>query len=216
MTKQRMLVWLLLAATPLIIAAQPWQVTRHTRQVDEDLLKAILERDVGLTKALLAKGADPNFVKETANAQRVPVLYAAVRRTRERDDRGRSREIAKALVAAGASTTLTESSGSLTICSVVSEDDVDALEVLLDVGADVNARGPDGETLLMQAAGQGSEAVVTELLARGADACLKDKRGATAADYARSFADDELEPGARPDERIVRLLEDACRQRQPN
>jgi ankyrin repeat protein len=121
----------------------------------------------------------------------------------------------KALVAAGASTSLAEPVGSLTICSFVAEDDAEALDVLLENGADINERDGDGETMLMKAAGQGSEAVVEFLLSRGADACLRNQRGATAADYARSYVADEVESGEAPDEGIVRRLEAACRPQQP-
>ena len=216
MTKLRILMALLLVASPLIAAAQPWQVTRHTRRVDDDLLKAILDRDVDRTKGLLAKGANPNFVKDTAHAQKVPVLFAALPRSRERADREKSREIVKALVAAGASTSLADPTGALTICTVVADDDAEALDVLLEMGTDINARGADGETMLMHAAGQGSEGDVEFLLSRGADACLRNNRGASAADYARSFIADAVEAGETPDDAIVRRLELACQQRQPN
>src|SRR5215217_5301806 len=106
MSKLRILLSLLLIAAPFAVAAHHWQVTRHTRRVDDDLLKAVLERDVARTRALLAKGADPNFVKDTDRAQKVPVLYAALPRSKDRDERGKSREIVKALVEAGASTSL--------------------------------------------------------------------------------------------------------------
>jgi uncharacterized protein len=213
MTRLRILVVLLLAASPLIAAAQPWQVTRHTRRVDEDLLKAVLDRDVARAKALLEKGADPNYVQDTARAQRVPVLSAALRRSHKADDREKSRQIVKALVAAGASTSLADPIGALTICNVVDAGDTDALDVLLENGADINARKADGETMLMNAAGQGSEDVVAYLLSRGADACLRNDRGATAADYARSFVADARQAGEEVDDGIVRRLEQACQKR---
>jgi ankyrin repeat protein len=216
MTRLRILMSLLLVATPFVAAAQPWQVGPKARQVDEDLLQAVLERDLGRTTRLLTQGANPNFVKDTKTAQKIPVLLAALPRRHERGDRKKSWEIAKALVAAGASTSLADPAGSLTMCTLVSSDDAEALDVLLEMRADINSRGTDGETMLMHAAGEGSEAVVAYLLSRGADACLRNKRGATAADYARSFIADALEAGETPDEGIVRRLELACPQPKPN
>ena len=206
---------LLLVATPFVAAAQPSQVGK-ARQVDEDLLQAVLERDLGRTTRLLAQGANPNFVKDTKAAQKVPVLLAALPRRNERANRKKSWEIAKALVAAGASTSLADPAGSVTMCTLVSSDDAEALDVLLEMRADINSRGTDGETMLMRAAGEGSETVIAFLLSRGADACLRNKRGATAADYARSFIADALEAGETPDEGIVRRLELACQQPKPN
>ena len=54
---------------------------------------------------------------------------------------------------------------------------------LIQAGADVNARGPDGETALMCAAQSGQVQIVRALLQAGADITLKDKNGRTAFDY---------------------------------
>lgn len=56
----------------------------------------------------------------------------------------------------------------------------DVAEVLVDAGADLNARhGRTGATPLNEAAFQGHEAVVELLLSRGADATIKDSAGRT-------------------------------------
>lgn len=55
------------------------------------------------------------------------------------------------------------------------------LERLLEAGAHVNARDDRGQTALMHAAGYNRRAAVTILLARGADAAMRDKLGRTAA-----------------------------------
>ena len=56
---------------------------------------------------------------------------------------------------------------------------------LLDRGAKLEARSPNGSTPLMMAAGYGSESSVEVLLARGADPKLRNDPGLTAADFAQ-------------------------------
>jgi ankyrin repeat protein len=62
--------------------------------------------------------------------------------------------------------------------------DVDAAEVLLMHGADVNAHGEDGETPLHMAVIGGSAAMVVFLLSRGADPYLSNEHGQLARDAA--------------------------------
>lgn len=59
-------------------------------------------------------------------------------------------------------------------------EDLSMVRVLLDAGADVNARNEGGVTALMRAAGSGSLAVVDALLAAGADVNRRDNDGNTA------------------------------------
>jgi ankyrin repeat protein len=55
---------------------------------------------------------------------------------------------------------------------------------LLDCGASIDRAAPNGTTPLMMAAGYGDDAMVRLLLARGADAKLRDQDGSAAVDYA--------------------------------
>lgn len=59
-----------------------------------------------------------------------------------------------------------------------------AVVLLLDRGAAIDARAPNGNTPLMMAAMYGPEDTVKLLLARGADSRLRNSRGLTAADLA--------------------------------
>jgi len=57
--------------------------------------------------------------------------------------------------------------------------------LLLQRGAPIEARSPNGTTALMMAAGYGTEQSVTLLLAERADATARNERGLNAADFAR-------------------------------
>jgi ankyrin repeat protein len=65
----------------------------------------------------------------------------------------------------------------------------DNVRLLLDKGADVNARTDNGQTPLMVAAKSGKKDTVKFLLEKGADADLRDQAGSSTG-YAKS--DDEL------------------------
>jgi ankyrin repeat protein len=70
--------------------------------------------------------------------------------------------------------------------------EVEMVRLLLDKGAPINARSPNGSTPLMMAARYGSEASVDLLLARGADPKLRNQRNFSAADFARMDGRDAL------------------------
>jgi uncharacterized protein len=62
----------------------------------------------------------------------------------------------------------------------VTTDDLDAARTLLEQGADVNVRTPEGLTLLMWAAAAGRTTVVQLLIQEGADLAQRDRWGQTA------------------------------------
>jgi ankyrin repeat protein len=70
--------------------------------------------------------------------------------------------------------------------------DSSVVQLLLDKGARVDARSPNGSTPLMMAARYGTEASVALLLARGADLRLRNQQGLDAADFARLEGRDAL------------------------
>lgn len=64
--------------------------------------------------------------------------------------------------------------------------------LLLDRGARVDVRSPNGTTPLMMAARYGQESSVDALLSRGADPALRNERDMNAGDFARSVQRDAL------------------------
>ena len=72
--------------------------------------------------------------------------------------------------------------------------DQSGITLLLDRGADVNARQHGGYTALHAAAMHGDAATVELLLARGADPGIATDDGKTAADFARENAHEDLLP----------------------
>lgn len=70
------------------------------------------------------------------------------------------------------------------LAETISAGDIAQLKVLLDQGADINARNKEGETLLMLAALEGRAEIVRFLIDRGADVKARDGFGATALLYA--------------------------------
>jgi hypothetical protein len=65
---------------------------------------------------------------------------------------------------------------------------IDALELLLEQGLDINAAATNGRTALHGAALQGYDEVIKFLVANGADLYAKDQRGFTALDTALGLA----------------------------
>lgn len=63
---------------------------------------------------------------------------------------------------------------------------------LLDQGAHIDARSPNGSTPLMMAARYGAEDAALVLLARGADPRLRNQRNLGAGDFARAAGRDKL------------------------
>ncbi|MGH2449972.1 MAG: ankyrin repeat domain-containing protein, partial [Candidatus Limnocylindria bacterium] len=76
--------------------------------------------------------------------------------------------------------------------SAVAARNEETVALLLDRGADPNARQEGGFTPLHGAAQQGDEPIVELLLRHGADARLAAEDGRTAADFARESGHEEL------------------------
>jgi ankyrin repeat protein len=76
--------------------------------------------------------------------------------------------------------------GSQPLKTVVSWDDLNAMELLLDAGADINARHEGGDTALHHAIRMRHFALARFLLARGADQIIRNNEGKLPRDYCAS------------------------------
>jgi ankyrin repeat protein len=158
-----------------------------SRSADEiALLDASIKGDTAAVKSLLDKGVSPN-TKD--NDGRTPLTEAAYRGYTE---------IAKMLIDHGADlfakkrdgeTPITMAAGhpdiaqlmkrDLELADVARKGDEKAVKEMLDKGAYVNVRDPEGRTPLTEAAWEGHVEVVKLLLERGADANARKNDGTT-------------------------------------
>ena len=177
----------------------------------EDFFKAV-ERDDGRSvTALLRRGFDPNsrdergqpalslaFKEDSLNAaaalwahpqldleainaaNETPLMLAALRGHVEWMQR---------LIERGAQV---HRDGWAPIHYAASSPEVEPVQVMLKAGVPVDAASPNGSTPLMMAAGYGAIDAARLLLRRGADAKALNKRGLSAADFARSAGRDGL------------------------
>ena len=206
---------LFIAVTASIAVGQQSMHHPQSRPIDGELLRAVSQRDVPCVRSLLADGADPNYTTNTAHWV-VSVLSAALPRSGEDDDVSKVREIIKALMSAGLRLSPTEPAYAITMVNIAIVGDTQGLDLLLEFGADINARGPKGITFLVLAASEGDERFIRHLLERGADPCQKDDNGVTAAEQARRSATESSARDPEGAQRVAFMLDAACAQRQPN
>jgi ankyrin repeat protein len=122
------------------------------------LLRAAKAADLPAMRLLLAKGADP---KLATRAGITPLMAAAGLGSKEEDATGRFKTEADA---------------------------IEAIQLCLDAGVDINAANSQGQTALHAAALKGYDKVVEFLAARGANVNVKDKQGKTPLDAALGLA----------------------------
>ena len=128
---------------------------------------AALKDDLDIAKMLLAAGAN---VKATTRIESLTPLHMACT--------DGSASMIEALLKAGADPNESTSNGTTALMTAATAGNPDAVKMLLDHGADVNAKeNSHGETALMFAAAGDRAAVVRLLAARGAD--LKVTAGVT-------------------------------------
>lgn len=206
----KFLLYLVVASTVIPASADPVV----------DFFRAVNVDDDRTVKGLLAKNFDPN----TANPQGQPGLFLALREesskvaaallahpsirvdaTTSADEtalmmaalRG-NLDWTRRLVGAGAAI---DRPGWTPLHYAASGPGDDVVRWLLEQGAAIDARSPNGSTALMMAARYGGLDAAELLLARGANPRLRNERDLSAADFARAAGRDalaaRLEPASR-------------------
>ena len=122
------------------------------------LLRAAKAADIPAMRLLLAKGADP---KLATKAGITPLMAAAGLGSKEEDSTGRFKTEAES---------------------------IEAIQLCLDAGVDINAANGQGQTALYAAALKGSDKVVQFLADHGANLNAKDRQGKTPLDAALGLA----------------------------
>jgi uncharacterized protein len=176
----------------------------------EDLFRAVDRNDPGWMQDLLKEGGDPNTVDENGNslvmiASRdgregvLKVLLESKAKVNTRNKFGETAlmlaaiqghsAVAKQLVFNGAQIEF-KGWNPLLYAATGGKDEVVVL--LLNVGANVNARSDNGSTPLMMATRAGYSSTVKLLLDRGANPNLKNERGQTALMWAMDYGHTEI------------------------
>lgn len=149
-----------------------------------DLHHAAYNGDYNGVCDLLRAGADPNERDDSGYAP----LHWAVFKGRCGGDR---EGIIRALLAAGAEVDAITGPGDSVLVLACRSGPHDLVRLVVEAGADVNARG-GSDTPLTAAAGAGCDESVRLLLSRGADRSARGSFGLTALEWAEAHGFDEV------------------------
>lgn len=169
---------------PLSQIMQRWREALDTKgrvpfeSYPDDPIRAAYRGDIEAVKAFLDDGFPPNAGNEVGYT----MLMGAARSS--------NLAAVRFMLSHGAQAALADKRGYTALHWAVAQptsnpsNELNCVRVLIDAGADVNARNEEGITPLMNAAWFGCRDSVRELLRRGADASLRDSKGRSALDLA--------------------------------
>lgn len=139
------------------------------------------EETESLIEALLNHGADPNITIKNPNPtfDGYTPLFVAITTPNPNP------RLVKLLLEKGANPNATFRGTNILMNIVSNQSNIEILDLMLNHGADINARDPNGLTPLMYATfnKEKPELIITELLKRGANPKLTDNRGHNTTDY---------------------------------
>jgi len=171
-------VWALVPLALLLLLIVP-PFVGWNEQFGDNLSSAALEGRVADVERMLAGGADPN---EAPGRGRLPLQQAVL---------AGDRTIFDLLVAKGAKLDgRPETTGPIHYAIFARRPEF--LKLLVDRGANVNARDNTGNTPLAAAAKRGDAEIVLYLMSHGADPALANEEGKTALDHARRLGHQEV------------------------
>lgn len=170
----------------------------------EDFFKAVASDQAAVVEALLRRGFDPNSPDERGRSALIVALQSGSGRVvaallahpgLQIDSANAAGETALMIAALGGERAAAEQilargaqvnrEGWSPLHYAASGPSTALVALLLDRGAAIDARSPNGTTPLMMAARYGDERSALLLLERGADARKRNDRDLTAADFAR-------------------------------
>ena len=162
-------------ATPTDLLGVPWEMTKFTaRQLDIQLE----EEQVKAGKAEIAKLLNVSNQSEGENTFSVEKIWDAASKG--------NLSVVKQAIANGMDVNMKDpKSGGTLLASTALMGHTEIVALLLEHGADINARSKDGGTALHAAAFLGRVETVKFLLDKGADTTLRHKMGGTAIDGAK-------------------------------
>jgi ankyrin repeat protein len=136
---------------------QAFRPTPGRNQANEMLARAAAAGDLGVTRKLIAGGADPN---SAGAARRTPLMYASM---------FGHPDTVKVLIDAGASVNAVDIDHTTALRLAVVTGQTETTSFLLSQGADPEIRDEEGTTALMDASAMGLKGIVASLAERGAN-----------------------------------------------
>lgn len=153
---------------------------------NEDLIRSVVNSDVGGTKRALKAGANPN-----TQVRDLTALMIAVGKGSE--------ELVNALLEANVDVNFRSEIGKTALSIALRRNQLKLADLLINKGADINAKDEKGITSLMWAAYEGKAEIVKYLIDKKADLNLASNSSKTALRYAQE----------RNHKEIIKLLKDA-------